>query len=80
VCSQIEGEFSLQRGQGQDAEELLPGPRQLSFHPGASKSRVRRGPRQNRVTWKTPSRVAFVPLQEPVAVLASYVPHMQMPA
>jgi hypothetical protein len=25
---------------------------------------------QNRVTWKTPSRAAFVPLQEPVAVLA----------
>jgi hypothetical protein len=38
VCSQIEGEFSLQRGQGQDAEELLQGPRQLSFHPGTSKS------------------------------------------
>ncbi len=32
---------------------------------------VRRGPGQNRVTWKTPSRRAFVPLQEPVAVLAS---------
>ncbi len=31
---------------------------------------VRRGPGQNRVTWKTPSRAAFVPLQEPVAVLA----------
>jgi hypothetical protein len=25
---------------------------------------------QNRVTWKTPSSAAFVPLQEPVAVLA----------
>jgi hypothetical protein len=25
---------------------------------------------QNRVTWKIPSRAAFVPLQEPVAVLA----------
>jgi hypothetical protein len=25
---------------------------------------------QNRFTWKTPSRAAFVPLQEPVAVLA----------
>jgi hypothetical protein len=25
---------------------------------------------QNRITWKTPSRAAFVPLQEPVAVLA----------
>jgi hypothetical protein len=34
---------------------------------------------QNRVTWKTPSRAAFVPLQEPVAVLASYVPYTQMP-
>jgi hypothetical protein len=31
---------------------------------------VRCGPGQNRVTWKTPSRAAFVPLQEPVAVLA----------
>ncbi len=40
---------------------------------------VRRGPGQNRVTWKTPSRRAFVPLQEPVAVLTSYAPHMQMP-
>jgi hypothetical protein len=37
------------------------------------------GPGQNRVTWKTPSRVAFVPLQEPVALLASYFPHKQMP-
>jgi hypothetical protein len=26
------------------------------------------------VTWKTPSSRAFVPLQEPVGVLASYVP------
>jgi hypothetical protein len=26
--------------------------------------------RQNRVTWKTPSRAAFVPLQDPVAVPA----------
>ena len=32
---------------------------------------------QNRVTWKTPSRAAFIPLQEPVAVLASCVPHTQ---
>ena len=31
---------------------------------------VRRRPGKNRVTWKTPSRAAFVPLQEPVAVLA----------
>jgi hypothetical protein len=31
---------------------------------------VRRGPGQNRVTWKTPSRAAFVILQEPVDVLA----------
>ncbi len=30
---------------------------------------------QNRVTWKIPSRAAIVPLQEPVAVLTSYVPH-----
>jgi hypothetical protein len=29
-----------------------------------------RGPGQNRVTWKSPSRAAFVPLQDPVAVLA----------
>ncbi len=36
-------------------------------------------PGQNRVTWKTPSSRAFVPLQEPVAILASYVPHTQMP-
>jgi hypothetical protein len=36
---------------------------------------VRRGPGQNRVTWKTPSRAAFIPLQEPVAILASYIPH-----
>jgi hypothetical protein len=28
------------------------------------------GTGQNRVTWKTPSRAAFVPLQEPVAGLA----------
>jgi hypothetical protein len=40
---------------------------------------VRRRPGQNRVTWKTPSRAAFVPLQEPVAVLASNVPHTQTP-
>jgi hypothetical protein len=40
---------------------------------------VRRGPVQSKVTWKTPSRVAFIPLQKPVAVLASYVPHTQMP-
>ncbi len=39
---------------------------------------VRRRPGQNRVTWKTPSSRALVPLQEPVAVLASYVPHTQM--
>jgi hypothetical protein len=26
--------------------------------------------RQNRVTWKTPSSASFIPLQEPVAVLA----------
>jgi len=31
------------------------------------------GPEKNRVTWKTPSSEAFVPLQEPVGVLASYV-------
>jgi hypothetical protein len=40
---------------------------------------VRRRPRHNRVTWKTPSRRAFIPLQEPVVVLASYVPHTKMP-
>jgi hypothetical protein len=34
-----------------------------------------RRPGQNRVTWKTPSSRAFVSLQEPVAVLPSYVPH-----
>ncbi len=35
---------------------------------------VRRGPGQNRVTWKSPSRAAFVPLQDPVlAILRS--PH-----
>jgi hypothetical protein len=28
------------------------------------------GTGENRVTWKTPSSAAFVPLQEPVAVLA----------
>jgi hypothetical protein len=39
---------------------------------------VRRRPGQNRVTWKPPSSRAFVPLQEPVGVLASYVPHAQM--
>jgi hypothetical protein len=32
---------------------------------------VRRRPGQNRVTWKTPSSRAFVPLQEPVVVLAT---------
>jgi hypothetical protein len=31
---------------------------------------VRGGPGHNRVIWKNPSRAAFVPLQEPVAVLA----------
>jgi hypothetical protein len=37
---------------------------------GIDKSKcVRRGPGQNRVTWKTPSRAAFIPLQERVAVL-----------
>ncbi len=39
---------------------------------------VRHRPEQNRVTWKTPSSRAFVPLQEPVGVLASYVSHAQM--
>ncbi len=33
---------------------------------------------QNRVAWETPSSEAFVPLQEPVGVLVSYVPHAQM--
>jgi hypothetical protein len=46
-------------------------------HTLASVLTVRRRPVQNRVTWKTPSRRAFVPLQEPVAVLAFYVPHTQ---
>ncbi len=36
-------------------------------------------PGQNRVTWKAPRIREFVPLQEPIAVLASYVPHTQMP-
>jgi hypothetical protein len=35
-------------------------------------------PEQNRVTWETPSSEAFVLLQEPVGVLASYIPHTQM--
>ncbi len=35
---------------------------------------VRRRPGLNRITWKTPSSRAFISLQEPVAVLASYVP------
>jgi len=39
---------------------------------------VRHRPEQKRVTWETPSSEAFVPLQEPVGVLASYVPHAQM--
>jgi hypothetical protein len=39
---------------------------------------VQHRPKQNRVTWKTPSSEAFVPLQELVGVLASYVPHAQM--
>ncbi len=38
---------------------------------------VRHRPEQNRVTWKTPSSEAFVPLQEPVGVLASYVPYVE---
>jgi len=36
---------------------------------------VRHRPKQNRVTWETPSSEAVVPLQELVGVLASYVPH-----
>ncbi len=39
---------------------------------------TQRRPGQNRVTWKTPSSRAFVPLQEQVGVLASSVPHAQM--
>ncbi len=39
---------------------------------------VRHRPEQKRVTWKTHSSEAFIPLQEPVGVLASYVPHTQM--
>ncbi len=39
---------------------------------------VQHRPEQNRVTWKTPSSEAFVPLQEPVGVLASYIPHVLM--
>jgi hypothetical protein len=38
--------------------------------PKQNKNNVRLEPGQNRVTWKTPNRAAFVPLQEPVAVLA----------
>ncbi len=48
-------------------------------HIGGPMVGVRRRPGQNRVTWKTPSTRTFVPLQEPVSVLASYVPHTQMP-
>jgi hypothetical protein len=40
---------------------------------------VQRRPGQDRITWETPNSRAFVPLQEPVVVLASYVPHTQMP-
>ncbi len=47
-------------------------------HTLASVSTVRHRPEQNSVTWKTPSSEAFVPLKEPVGVLASYVPHAQM--
>jgi hypothetical protein len=36
-------------------------------------------PDRKGVTWKTPSSSAFVHLQEPVAILVSYVPHTQMP-
>ncbi len=32
---------------------------------------VQRGPGRNSFTWKTPSRAAFVPLQEPVAIHAN---------
>jgi len=39
---------------------------------------VWRRPGQNWVTWKTPSSRALFPLQEPVAVVASYIPHTQM--
>ncbi len=39
-------------------------------HTLASVSTVRHGPDRIGVTWKTPSSTAFVPLQEPVAVLA----------
>ncbi len=39
---------------------------------------VRHRHKQNRVTWKTLSSEAFVPLQEPVDAFASYVPHAQM--
>jgi hypothetical protein len=39
---------------------------------------VRHRPEQNRVTWETPSSEVFVPLQEQVGVLASYVPYAQM--
>ncbi len=43
-----------------------------------SKGAVQHRPEQNRVTWETPSSEAFIPLQEPVGILASYVPHVQM--
>ncbi len=39
---------------------------------------VRHRPEQNRVTWETPSSVVFPLLQEPIGVLASYAPHVQM--
>jgi hypothetical protein len=39
---------------------------------------VRHRPEQNRVTWETPSSVAFPLLQEPIGLLASYAPHAQM--
>ncbi len=35
-------------------------------------------PEENRVTWETPSSVVFPLLQEPIGVLASYAPHVQM--
>jgi hypothetical protein len=47
-------------------------------HTLATVSTVRHRPEQNRVTWKTPSSEAFTLLQEPVGVLASYLPHAQM--
>jgi hypothetical protein len=74
----ISGLFIILNHEGGSRRSLKSLPNKWLERFKSHKMAVRCRPEQNRVTWKTPSSRAFVPLQEPVGVLASYVPHTQM--